>query len=67
MVRLQLRVFRVFQKLSQAGMAARLGCKRAIYGHIECGRTSGSPEFWATLQKEFDLTDAEIEELKKLD
>lgn len=65
--RLNLRIFRVSKVLSQQGMAAKLGYKRALYGHVESGRQAGSEDFWRKLQEVFNLTDERIEELKAVD
>lgn len=66
-MRTQLKVFRILHKLSQSQMAAKLGYKRAYYGHVERGLQNGSAEFWAQLQTTFGLADVIIEELKKVD
>ena len=66
-MRTKLKVFRIMKKMNQHKMAAKLGYKRAYYGHIERGYQDGSAEFWNRLQKAFGLTDDEVQELKKND
>lgn len=66
-MRTKLKIFRIMQKLNQHKMAAKLGYERAYYGHVERGYMKGSAEFWERLQKAFQLTDNELEELKKVD
>lgn len=66
-MRTKLKLFRIGRKLNQHQIAAMLGYERAYYGHIERGYQDGSAAFWERLQKRFELTDAEVQELKTLD
>lgn len=66
MPRTNLKVFRVKQKLSQAGMAEKIGCNRGTYAAIEKGSRNGRVGgFWNDLQKAFPSAD--IGELMKVD
>lgn len=65
--RTQLKLFRIGNKLTQAEFAARTGVSRVTYSFIERGERSGTSEFWATLQREFNVPDADMYPLQKLD
>ena len=66
-MRTKLKIFRIKNKLNQHQLAAKLGYERAYYGHIERGFQDGSASFWERLQKAFQLTDKELQELKERD
>lgn len=66
-MRTKLKIFRIERKLNQHQIAAKLGYERAYYGHIERGYMEGSAAFWERLQKAFELSDAEVQELKRVD
>ena len=66
-MRTNLKVFRVAHKLTQAEMAERLGVSRATYVYIERGARSGTIDVWSTLQRVFNVPDAEMFSLQKLD
>ena len=55
-MRLNLRVFRVGQKLTQAEMAKKIGCSLTSYNSIESGARNGSIPFLLSLQKAFNLS-----------
>ncbi len=65
MKRINLKLFRVKQKLSQQEMAERLKVGRSTYIDIENGKRDGSIRFFNQLQDEFQLTDDEVWNLTK--
>lgn len=66
-MRTNLKVFRVAHKLTQAEMADRIGVSRVTYNVVERGERGGSHYFWANLKFAFDVPDAEMYNLMKLD
>lgn len=64
-MRLGLKLLRVKLNLTQEEMAAKLGVNRGTYIAIENGRRDGRLAFWETLQKVFDIPDADMWELIK--
>ena len=66
-MRKNLYMFRHDKKLSQAGIADKIGCHRKSYADIENGVREGRTAFWDALKQAFGLTDAKIKELKKVD
>lgn len=58
--RMNLVKFRGSQALTQHEFAEKMGVKRQMYSLVELGKRQGSPEFWAKLQKAFELPDAEM-------
>lgn len=64
-MRINLKVFRIKQHMTQKEISARLGYSRATYAAIENGVRNGRYYFWADLQAAFDVTDAEMWELMK--
>ena len=46
--------------LSQKEMAQKIGISDGSYSLIENGKRHGSNKTWNTIQKLFDLTDAEV-------
>lgn len=67
MGRHNLYMFRCNLKLTQAEFAARIGVCRATYSFIERGIRSGTAEFWAAIQREFDVPDSEMYNLMKVE
>lgn len=63
MQRLQLKVFRVSNGLTQQEMADKLGCTRSRYVGIEAGRRDGGQDFWEALQKAFEIENEKMWEL----
>lgn len=59
-MRINLKVFRVRNGLSQEGMAERLGISRSHYSEIENGRKGCGEAFIERLQKEFGIPDSEV-------
>lgn len=66
-MRTNLKCFRVKQHLTQDGMAKRIGCTRCTYATIEAGTRNGRDFFWNSLQRAFNIPDADMWELKKKD
>ena len=66
-MRTNLKLLRVKHKLTQAEMAEKIGCTRVTYASIESGTRNGRQFFWVSLQKAFNIPDADMWELKKKD
>jgi len=66
-MRNNLYIFRHGMRLSQQDMADKIGCSRATYSSIECGTRNGTMTFWNKLQKAFEVSDAEIGGLMRVD
>lgn len=62
-MRTSLKVLRIKNHLNQKEIAEMLGVSYPTYNLIEQGKRKGSTEFWAKLQKKFNLTDAEMWQL----
>lgn len=60
-------MFRHSKRLSQSEIAEKIGCSRATYSSIECGSRNGTMTFWNKLQTAFDIPDAEIGGLMRLE
>lgn len=60
-------MFRHGKRLSQSEIAKKIGCSRATYSSIECGTRNGTMSFWRKLQQAFDIPDAEIGGLMRVD
>lgn len=60
-------MFRHSRKLSQAAMAEKIGCSRATYSSIESGARDGRMTFWNKLKVAFNISDAEIGGLMRVD
>lgn len=65
MFRQNLYMFRCSKRLSQMSISRKIGCTRATYSNIEIGKRNGRKSFWDKLQKAFDLTPSELENLKQ--
>lgn len=66
-MRTGLYLFRHSMKLSQREMAEKIGCNRQTYAAIEIGKRDGRMTFWNDLKKAFDVSDADIGGLMKVD
>lgn len=66
-MRNELYMFRHAKRLSQAEMAEKIGCNRATYAAIEIGKRNGRVTFWINLQRAFDIPDADMGGLMRLD
>ena len=60
-------MFRHSKRLSQREMADKIGCNRATYAAIEIGKRNGRMTFWNDLKKAFNVSDAEIGGLMRVD
>lgn len=60
-------LLRCKHKLTQAEFAAKCGITCRGYQNIEWGIRQGSAEFWAAVQREFNVPDAEMYALMKLE
>ena len=60
-------MFRHGKRLSQSEIAAIIGCSRATYSAIETGARNGTITFWRKLQAAFDIPDAELGGLMRID
>lgn len=58
--RLELKVLRVKNDLTQRQAAKLLGVSLATYNLIENGNRRGSVDFWNKVQKQFNLTGEEV-------
>lgn len=65
--RTNLKLLRVKHHLTQAQMAQKIGITRCNYAAIEKGTRNGRDFFWTSLQKAFNIPDADMWELKKKD
>ena len=63
MKRINLKIFRIRQGLTQADMAARVGCARDAYCAIEAGKRDPSVNFFCALQDAFGIPDEKMWEL----
>ena len=66
-MRTELKLLRVKYHLTQEQMADKIGVRRVTYAHIEKGTRNGRDFFWASLQKAFNIPDADMWKLKKKD
>lgn len=66
-MRINLKLFRVKNKLTQAEMADKIGVSRQVYANVENGKNGGSTDFWGNLQRAFNIADEEMYSLMKLD
>lgn len=62
-MRTELKILRIKHHLTQVQLAEKVGVSYATYNLIEQGKRKGSTEFWHKLQKQFNLTDAEMWQL----
>lgn len=60
-------LFRHSKRLSQSEIAETIGCSRATYSAIETGARNGTMTFWRKLQAAFNIADAEIGGLMRVD
>ena len=66
-MRLNLKLFRIKNKLTQLQIAEMIGCSRATYSFIESGKRGGTHNFWSSLQRAFDVPDEEMYPLMRTD
>jgi transcriptional regulator with XRE-family HTH domain len=67
MQRTALKLFRIAQKMTQEEFAAKVGFSQSRYGLIEQGNRDGTLKFWNALQKAFNIADADMWALTKID
>ena len=60
-------MFRHSLRLSQQEMANKIGCNRETYASVERGARNGSMTFWRKLQTAFNIADAEIGGLMRVE
>ena len=65
--RLALKQLRVGLDKSQQEFADGIGYNRGFYGKIENGQQNGTLEFWAALQKAYNIPGAQMWELMRND
>lgn len=53
--------------LTQAEFAAKIGVSCRGYQNVEWGKRDGTADFWAAIQRVFDVPDTEMYSLMKLE
>lgn len=66
-MRTNLKVFRIKKGLTLEEFASKIGYTRATVSAIETGKRDGRDTFWRAVQNAFNIPDAEMWGLKKLD
>lgn len=66
MKRLALKQLRIAHDLTQEEMAAKIGVNLVRYRNIEGGTRAGTIDFWHALQQAFNIPDADMWQLQKL-
>ena len=66
-MRYTLYMFRCSHRMTQQEIADKIGVDRMTYSAIENGKRDGSMRFWNALKKAFNLEDAELMELMKVE
>lgn len=64
-MRINLKVLRIRNRLTQYEFAYKCGVSRATYSRIEKGKINGKPTFWEKLQIEFNVSDCDMYVLMK--
>lgn len=59
-------MFRHSKRLSQQGIADKIGVNRETYASIERGARDGSLKFWRKLQAAFNIPDNELGALMRV-
>ena len=65
--RYNLYMLRCKHKLTQAEFAAKIGVSCRGYQNVEWGERSGTADFWAAIQRVFNVPDSEMYALMKLE
>lgn len=65
--RVALRVFRAKQNMTQEEFCKKIGAGRSYYCLIEQGKRKATQDFWHKLQTAFNIPDAEMWQLMKID
>lgn len=60
-------MLRCDNRLTQAEFAAKIGVSCRGYRNVETGERYGTGEFWAAIQRVFDVPDEEMYGLMKID
>lgn len=60
-------MLRCEHKLTQAEFAAKIGVSSRGYQNVEWGERDGTGEFWAAIQRVFNVPDADMYSLMKLE
>lgn len=60
-------MLRCKHKLTQAEFAAKIGVSCRGYQNVEWGERQGTTEFWAAVQRVFDIRDEGMYKLMKLE
>jgi DNA-binding XRE family transcriptional regulator len=60
-------MFRHSKRLSQSEIAEKIGCSRQTYSAIETGARDGTIAFWRKFQTAFNIADADIGGLMRID
>lgn len=60
-------MLRCEHKLTQAEFAAKIGVSCRGYQNVEWGERSGTAEFWAAIQRVFNVKDEDMYSLMKLE
>lgn len=64
-IRINLKLFRIKNRLTQNEMADRLNISRSTYVNIENGKSDCTLKFFNSLQREFGIKDEDMWELTK--
>lgn len=64
-MRINLKIFRVRNNLTQQEISEKIGCQRVTYSAIENGKRNGRQSFWNDLQTAFSIPENEMWELMK--
>lgn len=64
-MRMNLKVLRVKNHLTQEQMADEIGVGRQTYAAVEQGKQRGGEYFWETVQSRFEVPDSEMWELMR--
>ena len=59
-MRIELKLLRVKNQLTQQQLAEKLGVSYATYNLIERGQRKGSTEVWTKIQQLFNISDADM-------
>lgn len=66
-MRLNLKLLRVQNNLTQEEFAEKVEVSRAMYSNIENGKANGSMGFWRNVQRAFEIPDEKMYPLMKDD
>lgn len=64
-MRIELKIFRVKNHLTQQQLADKLGVSVSTYNLVEAGKRRGSQAFWERLQSEFALEGGKVWDLQQ--